>query len=378
MDEALTESLLYSDVPNQTFPCIRGVQAKREFYITMVPLRLVPRVFLFDESEVPPELRSQRKINKARIPEMARYLVNNPNDYVFSAVTASVDGDVEFFPFGKEKDSFKMGHLIVPMTAKFIINDGQHRRAAIEEALKVRPDLGYETIPVVLFVDAGLKRSQQMFSDLNQHAVRPSRSLGILYDQRNDFARFVIDICESVDIFKGMVEKEKTSVSNRSPKLFTLSTIYSATTALLGKNVKKDNLTKDDKKLAIAFWNEVLKNMNEWQALLEKRRTCVELRNDYVHSHGIILHAIGIAGNTLVQQQPRTWKMKLKVFQKIDWSRSNAKVWEGRAMIGGRLTKVQNNVLLTANYLKKSMGLSLSRKEEDLEKKYLRGKEHVR
>ena len=39
------------------------------------------------------------------------------------------------------------------MTSRFIINDGQHRRAAIEEALKERPELGDETIAVVFFLD---------------------------------------------------------------------------------------------------------------------------------------------------------------------------------------------------------------------------------
>ncbi len=45
--------------------------------------------------------------------------------------------------------------------------------AAIEEALKVRPELGDETLSVVFLHDAGLKRSQQMFADLNRHAISP-------------------------------------------------------------------------------------------------------------------------------------------------------------------------------------------------------------
>jgi DNA sulfur modification protein DndB len=60
------------------------------------------------------------------------------------------------------------------MSSRFLINDGQHRRAAIEEALKVRPEFGDETISVVFFIDAGLENSQQMFADLNKHAVRPT------------------------------------------------------------------------------------------------------------------------------------------------------------------------------------------------------------
>jgi DNA sulfur modification protein DndB len=31
------------------FPAIRGVQAGREYFVSMCPLRLIPRIFLFDE-----------------------------------------------------------------------------------------------------------------------------------------------------------------------------------------------------------------------------------------------------------------------------------------------------------------------------------------
>src|SRR6266496_6662269 len=65
------------------FPAIRGVQAKREFYVSMCPLRLIPRIFVFDGEELIPELRAQRTLNKGRIPQLARYIVQNRNDYTF-------------------------------------------------------------------------------------------------------------------------------------------------------------------------------------------------------------------------------------------------------------------------------------------------------
>ena len=47
------------------FPAIRGVQAGREYYVSMCPLRVIPKIFLFNEEEVVPELRAQRVLNKA-------------------------------------------------------------------------------------------------------------------------------------------------------------------------------------------------------------------------------------------------------------------------------------------------------------------------
>jgi DNA sulfur modification protein DndB len=194
-----------SNDPFYTFPAIRGVQANREYYTTMCSLRLIPKIFLFDEEELPAEFRAQRILNKGRIPFISRYLINNTNDYVFSSITASIDGDVEFVPYGGDSSKNKIGELKIPMSSKIIINDGQHRRAAIEQALKERPEIGSDTISVVFFIDGGLKRSQQMFADLNQHAIRPTKSLGILYDHRDPFSRFIMKLISNDSIFKDRV-----------------------------------------------------------------------------------------------------------------------------------------------------------------------------
>jgi len=153
-----------------TFPAIRGVQAGREFYVSMCPLRLLTKIFVFDNAELMPELRAQRSINMSRVPDIARYIVSNPDNYTFSAITASIDGKVSFAPIGtSDTTSFRMGTLSVDMDARFVVNDGQHRRAAIAQALDARPELGDETIAVVFFHDRGLERCQQMFADLNRH-----------------------------------------------------------------------------------------------------------------------------------------------------------------------------------------------------------------
>src|SRR5262245_219852 len=82
------------------FHTICGIQARREYYVSMCPLRLLPKIFLFDEEELVPELRAQRSLNKSRVPELARYVLDHRDDYVFSAITASVDGEMRFVPLG--------------------------------------------------------------------------------------------------------------------------------------------------------------------------------------------------------------------------------------------------------------------------------------
>ena len=87
---------------------------------------------------------------------------------------------MQFSPLGTEATERIVGSLRIPMLAKFVINDGQHRRARIEAALHENPELGDETIAVVFFLDVGFKRCQQVFADLNRYAVRPTTSLSIL------------------------------------------------------------------------------------------------------------------------------------------------------------------------------------------------------
>ena len=357
-----------------TFSALKGSQAGREFYVVMCPLKLIPKIFIFDEGEIPPELRAQRTLNRARIPEMAQYLVENPEQYVFSSITASIDSPVKFEAADLTTPDRNMGQLTVPMTARFIINDGQHRRAAIEEALKEKPEMGDETISVVFFLDPGLERSQQMFADLNKHAVRPSKSLGILYDYRDPQSRLAKKLMSTVPVFKGLTETEKTTISNRSIKLFTLSSIYQGTRALLNKP-KNGLIAPQEEKLAIDFWTEVSNHMPDWMLAQERKVSAAELRRDFIHAHGVALHALGLAGNGLVAAEPKKWQGRLKELRKVDWRRANTKLWEGQAMIGGRVSKAHNNVILTAAVLKEVLKVPLNPEEKRIQRAREKGRD---
>ena len=353
------------------FPSIRGIQAKREYYVSMCPLHLIPKIFIWDEEVLPPELRAQRILNKGRVPEMARYLTDGPENYVFSTITASIDADVAFESFGEQGDSNQVGVLRVPMSARFIINDGQHRRAAIEIALHENPDLGNETIAVVFFLDRGLTRCQQMFADLNRYAIRPSRSLSLLYDHRDEMASVAKLIALKSTAFKDVVEMEKSTLSARSRKLFTLSAIYTATSALLNKI---ETETEEERaSLAIEFWNEVAHHIPEWGLVKDRKITAGEVRQDFIHSHGVALHALGKVGNELLRKQPKQWKTKLDKLSGINWARSNSDFWEGRALVVGRVSKANQSVILTTNILKKQLGIKLKPEEQEIEDTFLRG-----
>lgn len=351
-----------ADAFSYTFPAIRGVQAGREYYVSMCPLRLLPRLFVFDEEELVPELRAQRILNKARVPEIARYIVDNRDNYTFSAITVSVDGDVKFDPIGKEgPTNFRMGSLTVSMNAKFIVNDGQHRRAAIVQALEGAPELGDESIAVVFFMDRGLERCQQMFADLNRHAVRPSASIGVLYDHRSAAANLARHVSLTSRVFKGLIETERSSLSPRSRSLFTLSALHFAITEFLTEQELEDFSAASQK--CLEFWELIGEQIPEWTYVRESKMTSGDVRRDFIHSHALVLQALGRAGRPLYQLPPAERSKRIKRLAKVDWSRLNVKVWEGRAMIGGAMSKSGQNITLTCNEIKRVLGLELSSEE---------------
>lgn len=355
------------------FPAIRGRQAGRDFFVSMCPLRLIPKLFIFDEDELLPELRAQRVLNKGRLPELSRYIVDNPDSYVFSAITASIDSEVRFEASHQDAHGERVGLLRVPMNARFVINDGQHRRAAIELALKERAELADESIAVVFFLDAGLQRSQQMFADLNRHAVRPSPSIGILYDHRDEDAAIVREMVLTSKVFRGMIEMERTTLAVRSRKLFTLSGLYTGTVALLHGQCRNRSEAVEK---ARTFWEACADAIPDWHAVRERRAPAGELRREYIHSHGIALQALGIAGNQLLAQDPvADLRERLTSLRELDWSRSNTAVWEGRAMVGGRVSRSSSNVILTANVVMQRLGLELPPEHAQVESAFASARE---
>jgi len=347
-----------------SFNAVRGVQAGRPCYIAMCPMRIIPKIFVFDEDEVPAELRAQRKLNKGRIPEMTNYLIENRKDYTLSSLTASIDGETEFVPINESSPN--IGTLKISMDAQILLNDGQHRRAAIEEAVNNNTELGHDHISVVFFLDDDLKRSQQMFADLNKHAVRPSPSLATLYDQREELSNIARRVMNEVHIFSRLTETEKTSISNRSIKLFTLSGIKNATKALLNKG-KNDHISEEEIQLAIDYWKYVSSQIKDWGLAADRKINSWELREGYIHAHGVLLHALGILGNQLIDDKD-SWSV-LDGLSDIDWSRSSNN-WKGRAVVNGRITKSINNVKLTTNQIKKLINMKLIKTEKAIEKEF--------
>lgn len=344
------------------FPVVKGMQAGKTYYIGMVPLKSLKRLFLEDDEYVLPEYRAQRRINEARIPEIKKYILDNRNSYVFSALAASIDGEFRFV----ESNSDGLGILEVDLDAKFLINDGQHRKAAILRAIEEDETLGDETISVVFYEDLGLKNSQQMFTDLNKHAVKTSNSIAELYDSRDTLAVATRNVISQIDFLNKYVDKEKDILGKYSSALFTLNTFYNANKRILGRT----ECDKHFEKFLYVFWDSVSANMVPWIELEEGEIPKKELREKYIATQAVLIQALGRVGAQLYREK-RDAVIVLSELKTIDWRRG-ANCWKLRAIRGdGRLQTGENAQILISNIIKQTLGLPLSEEEQKSEDEFL-------
>lgn len=224
-----------------------------------------------------------------------------------------------------------------------------------------------------MFIDIGLDRCQQMFADLNRYAIRPAKSIGVLYDHRDPMAAISRLVVSQNPLLKDLTDMETSNLAQRSRKLFTLSALHTATTALL-EEIKPDSLT-DRVDLATKFWSVVADQFPAWQQVYRGEITAGEVRQDFIHSHSIALHALGRVGNTLLREssQQSVWQKRLNKLRSIDWHRNNADTWEGRATTAGKVNKSRTNVELTTAYIRRTLGMPLPPDEQRAEDRFIRG-----
>ncbi len=343
------------------FPVVRGMQANREYYIAMVPIGMLERLFPSDDDIVSPEYRAQRRLNTTRIPVIRDYVLENRSNYVFSALSASIDGKYSFIP---SSDNDAVGTLEVSLDAIFLINDGQHRKAALLEAIREDRSLRDETISVVFFEDQGLTRSQQMFTDLNKHAVKTSNSISELYDSRDPLAVRTKSVLAKVPFFEKYVDKERDNLGKFSSKLFTLNAFYSANRRVL-KGFAANDQTEQ---FLVDFWNTVVTNITEWQMLEKQEISKKELRENYIITQSVVLQAFGCLGNYYLSSGDDL--SGLEGLSRINWQRDNLQ-WVSRAVAkNGRIVMNESSVILTCNIIKKQLGIPLSEKEQQTEQEF--------
>lgn len=331
-----------------SFPAVAGVQAGRVYFVAQVPYSVFVKLFRFDEEsqEIPPQLRAQRKLSIPRGKKVSAYMVQNPEDYVLPAITACCNKGMRFEPVDA---AHKIGMLHIPMDASLLINDGQHRRYGISEAIAINPSLRNETIAVTLHYDQGLKRSQQMFSDINMNAAKPSRSLSSVYDHRDEFKVWCLALIHELEGVRDRIEYEADSVGANSTKCWSLIAFQSVVQKLIGctsKGFLKWDVERRNnaRELVLAFFDG-LSHLPGWSHLVRTTGVQPEYRRDTIIAHVLFLDALALAASELLSQTG-----SLEAFGKLSTlsTEKTADCWQGVALVGGVIKKTAVTTKLTA------------------------------
>lgn len=332
------------------FPAMRGIMAGREFYSCIVPVRVLVKLFLFDEEEVPVELRVQRTLNQKRADDIRDYLIDNPKDYILPSLTASIDGEIEFLPVSDETDYRKLGILRVAIASKFILNDGQHRKAGLAKALQENPQLAHESVNVLFFLDIGLKRCQQIFSDINRTMKVPDASINITFDHRHTLAVLTREVVKEVPFLRQFVQHEGGSIKSKSNKLLVLTWVYKANQRIC--NV----MAAGQQEFCTKFWEALVTSLPKWQEAIDQEISAEVLRRDYICCTAVAIEALSAIGVVLAQsptyaEHPEKIADKLAPLKSVNWWKQN-QTWLGMVVdASGRMLTKKENIQMLISHL---------------------------
>ena len=224
---------------------------------------------------------------------------------------------------------------------------------------------------MVIYIDPDGSRRGQIFSDVKRHERSSAQSLLIGLDDRDEGrSRLTRSPSSALCQYSWtQIEMEKTAISNRSRKLFTLEPGAVPRKSDLARGQEATHCNDERLQTAVEFWTEVSALIPDWTQIVNgpesARLKSVAL--GYVHCHAIGIAAIARAGRALFEQAPNGWKKRLRKLASLNWSRANKALWEGRAMIGGRLSKSSSAVARSGNAVKLHLGLKLSPDEQAIE-----------
>jgi DGQHR domain-containing protein len=263
-----------------SLPALRGQQGERTIYLVMPSMVEVNNV-------IPPDMepateRAQRALDPNHARAISEYIENNPQTYVLGALTYALDREGKFEPVA---EGAKIGMLSIPLDAKLRCIDGQHRRHGIKPALELVEELARDDQPIVVYVEPDIVARKQMFSDMNWTVRRVSTSVNVGFNSRDIFARAVNQLVDRHPLLAGRIEKDRSSVGQKSEKLYTLGVLYDVIKRLAMRPEKRVSAklaeSFDERKLirdGQAFLSLLLEHRPELRKAIERPDLTEDLR----------------------------------------------------------------------------------------------------
>jgi DGQHR domain-containing protein len=265
-------------------PCAAGFQGNTKILIMNVPARALTTLLAAD-NEGHTLKRSQREVNDRRVTKIVNYLtdaVKNDRPFIIPPLVGNCNCHFEIDFIGDTQ----IGIARIPMDAVIQLFDGQHRQYGIKEFIIKNPiNL---TIPVMLTENLDLKTRQQFFSDINNNASKPSASINMVYDGRDDIAQVMVKVTQGNEILRDLTDYEHNVVPAKSECFVSFKALCDATTKFIGSGD-----TRMSEENVCAVWCAWL----QLTALGDIKGTVkqYEYRKEYLQFNAVMVVAYGFA-----------------------------------------------------------------------------------
>lgn len=222
------------------------------------------------------------------------YIEQDQERFFNALILALYNGDPQWLEveFGGEFDEvYNVGFLDLPEDVIIFPVDGQHRVAGIIEALKEKPELEREQVPVVFIAHEdspeGIKRTRKLFSTLNRRAKPVGENAQIALDEDDIISIVTRELISNCRLFWGerLVNYSGKQIPSKNKDAFTsLVTLYQCNSILIqvrlglkGKKFKdyllyrpSERIIADMSQYVSEFWDMFCRKMDVISAYLDK------------------------------------------------------------------------------------------------------------
>ena len=178
---------------------------------------------------------ANRPLTPGHAKEIQEYLESR-RDWLLGTLLIGVRPDaIEFQSYTPDSDSeTSVGELTIDAkgVADMKMFDGQHRRRAIKDILRVLAqspqqsailrELKSESLPIMLYAEADINALRQMFADAARTRTIEANTV-TRFDQYDAFNLAALWLAEESDLFIGRVEMERASVARTSPNIIAIN-----------------------------------------------------------------------------------------------------------------------------------------------------------
>lgn len=380
-------------------PCVLFRQGARTMIAGAIPFKMVMERLI---SESAPDASTIEQVKEARNrPEdvghseaIGDYILENVDGkFILPPLTLNLSEEVIVHSIEYDVEPpTKNGMLILPMSAKIDITDGQHRRSGIAQAYrKLTRDkqklLDQSSVAVMITCEADIQQVHQDFADCSRTKPLASSQLAV-YDRRNPANALVIDLIDMVPLFTGKVDSTSAKLSKKSPAPFLTNQVRQVVKVLMTGGYGIAELDFEEKAKAelvsgnspaykakrdnyVAFLTaaiEAIPLLKEVSALtpdLMKTRIPAFRDEGWVCLSATGLNMIARLGFEMMRDGEENWRDYVAKMATIDWRRS-ASIWRGNVVSedGDRVLTAHKSFGAGVQVLKEQIGWSAKADEE--------------